>query len=123
MECSICLKIINEYELYKTTCNHVFHKDCIHKWLAIKKNCPYCRNNIIINIKDNTTILFTDHDRYYINYNGVIEIIDKSDIDMIHNQINGIMGLYEKIDIIICFIKNRYDVVDTIMDLYNFFNP
>lgn len=45
--CSICLNDI-EVDGMKTDCNHIFHKDCIGKWLYIKNSCPLCRTEIII---------------------------------------------------------------------------
>ena len=27
-------------------CNHIFHMECIDKWLIIKKECPLCKSNI-----------------------------------------------------------------------------
>ena len=27
-----------------TPCNHVFHRECLEKWLLLKQECPYCRN-------------------------------------------------------------------------------
>lgn len=119
MECSICLKIIQENKKYKTQCNHVFHRDCINRWLMIKQNCPYCRCNIVIN--NNTKyMLFHDNDKYYFNNNGSIEILLKQDIDLIEQYIFNHTNVYEKIDIILCFIKNNRDVVDTIIELIGF---
>jgi len=41
--CSICLSMYVELDVIcKLPCSHVFHKDCIHKWLDIKKTCPLC---------------------------------------------------------------------------------
>ena len=32
---------------YMTTpCNHVFHRDCLEKWLYLKKECPNCRYDL-----------------------------------------------------------------------------
>lgn len=45
--CSICLNDI-EKNGTKTDCNHIFHADCIGKWLFIKNSCPLCRTEIII---------------------------------------------------------------------------
>ena len=45
IECSICLDIIkNKYS--KTFCNHIFHNECIYKWLRKKDTCPICREII-----------------------------------------------------------------------------
>lgn len=70
-ECPICLgeitegnissdnqikcKTINNKEIIVTinrTCNHSFHKGCLVEWLKIKKECPLCRNKIILSILD-----------------------------------------------------------------------
>ena len=29
-----------------TPCNHVFHKECLEKWLLLKKECPSCRHDL-----------------------------------------------------------------------------
>ncbi|GAU13487.1 hypothetical protein TSUD_127840 [Trifolium subterraneum] len=55
-QCSICLE---EYckgshpELFYTKCSHIFHKDCIDKWIQQCRDpsssypCPLCRREII----------------------------------------------------------------------------
>lgn len=41
MSCSICFsKINNEHKL---ECGHVFHKQCIEKWINTNPSCPICR--------------------------------------------------------------------------------
>ena len=46
LSCTICLKAfqLNE-ELKRLLCNHLFHGQCIVKWLS-KQSCPVCRANI-----------------------------------------------------------------------------
>lgn len=45
--CTVCLSNYEEGEsIRKLPCNHVFHPDCIYKWLDINKKCPMCREDI-----------------------------------------------------------------------------
>ncbi len=46
-QCSICLEILMEQDLYKgNACGHKFHKRCIGKWMQEKSTCPYCRQSL-----------------------------------------------------------------------------
>ena len=46
--CSICLEeyIENEVLLKVNKCNHVYHKNCIMKWMDESEICPLCRETI-----------------------------------------------------------------------------
>ena len=46
--CNICCEdyIIGHYKRILPSCNHVFHKKCVDKWLKTKSNCPICRNEL-----------------------------------------------------------------------------
>ncbi len=49
-KCSICLTSKEEKKnkkFGKLKCNHIFHIDCIKKWLIIKPNCPLCVLSIV----------------------------------------------------------------------------
>jgi hypothetical protein len=47
-ECSICFEQIEAGEnIYDIPCNHIFHKECMTKWIdRRKKSCPLCRRCI-----------------------------------------------------------------------------
>lgn len=41
--CSICLRNFNRF-VWKLSCNHYFHYNCIEKWSAMRNyTCPLCR--------------------------------------------------------------------------------
>jgi len=45
--CSICLSNFKcSDNLYKISCNHLFHKDCLDEWVKHKQECPVCRCTI-----------------------------------------------------------------------------
>lgn len=47
-KCPICLdSIYYSFTIYKTDCNHVFHRSCIEKWIKVKNFCPCCRKSNI----------------------------------------------------------------------------
>jgi hypothetical protein len=42
--CSICLMDINDGQnTILLPCGHMFHSDCVTKWLEIHNTCPLCR--------------------------------------------------------------------------------
>lgn len=45
--CCICLaKYANNDELRELPCSHLFHKECVDKWLKINALCPLCKNEV-----------------------------------------------------------------------------
>ncbi len=46
IECGICIEHIIDKDKYITSCNHIFHKECINKWLQLNNKCPYCRTEL-----------------------------------------------------------------------------
>lgn len=127
--CSICMDNIFNNEIYKTSCDHIFHRNCLLKWLEKKESCPYCRKECLLEKKnlenltdypknfensDYSYNLFYDHEFYYFYY-GKLYTIRKIDINYIELHIDT--DFLEKIDIIIIFIKNNYNINKTIIDI------
>ncbi|CAG9317722.1 RNF115_1 [Blepharisma stoltei] len=48
-ECTICLSA--SAEGIKLPCGHVFHKDCIVRWLKHRTDCPNCRRSARVSSK------------------------------------------------------------------------
>lgn len=44
--CTICLEDEKE-DLIKLNCNHIYHKDCIAKWISSNNSCPICRLSVL----------------------------------------------------------------------------
>ncbi|XP_061337986.1 uncharacterized protein LOC133284879 [Gastrolobium bilobum] len=44
-DCSICLGEIGSSAI-GLPCSHVFHRDCITKWLMLRNSCPLCRCSV-----------------------------------------------------------------------------
>ncbi|KAF3333279.1 RING-H2 finger protein ATL39-like protein [Carex littledalei] len=47
-QCAICLNILEEGEMVRKLpeCKHLFHVECIDKWLNSHATCPLCRSMI-----------------------------------------------------------------------------
>ncbi len=76
--CSICLNSIKneEEDIKKTKCNHLFHNECISRWLKIKSSCPLCRKFLINSYNIN---LYLDNN----NYENIKLIINPTHIKFI----------------------------------------
>ena len=46
-ECSVCLESMKRGPpLVQTSCDHVYHRRCLSRWIAISACCPECRTPI-----------------------------------------------------------------------------
>ncbi|KAB1206502.1 putative E3 ubiquitin-protein ligase RHA2B [Morella rubra] len=48
MECAVCLcKIEEDEEIRELRCDHIFHRDCLDRWVGYKHvTCPLCRSSV-----------------------------------------------------------------------------
>jgi hypothetical protein len=48
--CCICLCDLFDasaaVRMPRHCCSHVFHRDCIQKWMSVRRTCPLCRKNV-----------------------------------------------------------------------------
>jgi hypothetical protein len=45
LSCVICLDKPENKQFVRTTCNHVYCKDCIDKWFEMNSKCPICKKD------------------------------------------------------------------------------
>jgi hypothetical protein len=43
-ECTICLLTYTDETKKATECNHIFHQECLDRWLQENNSCPLCRH-------------------------------------------------------------------------------
>lgn len=82
-ECSICYEKHTTHSIVKLKCNHIFHKDCIYKWIENNPSCPLCRKNLIE--CDGSGFIYYD-------YNGTVIPLDHRGNYLNRNTTNGIFG-------------------------------
>ncbi|CAN6163823.1 unnamed protein product [Urochloa humidicola] len=58
-ECAVCLGAVQEGEMVRRlpACSHVYHVECIDRWLAAHRTCPLCRSELLDPCKVNSDAL------------------------------------------------------------------
>lgn len=47
-ECTMCLQnFVDNQHIYRTSCGHIYHKDCLSRWLSGHETCPICRGRVL----------------------------------------------------------------------------
>jgi len=101
LECSICLDIIQYDRCMMTSCNHMYHANCLTAWYNMGRvNCPLCRrvqsieysepnhlNNNLNNEINNLTNYLNNETNNLTNYQNNYQI-DNEIINEINNEMN-----------------------------------
>ena len=100
-ECSICYEKHTTHSIVKLKCDHIFHKDCIYKWIENNPSCPLCRKNVIeCDECDGSGFIYYD-------YNGTVIPVDHRGNYLNRNTTNGIFGIFGH-DLEDLVIENMY---------------
>lgn len=99
-QCSICLEEGIAFHLFRTSCNHFFHVNCIREWLCSKwgeqvvrsriNACPNCRQNIdmsvFIKCLNSATYFQKNYQLYSMirNISDLKDPVDPSGMTMMH---------------------------------------
>jgi len=79
--CSICIDVVEKFgDLYKTLCDHNFHRDCIQEWAILKGKhvtCPMCRVELDYKNVKNLRSRYTKHYALFPSY-----VIDKEKYEL-----------------------------------------
>ena len=48
LDCCICLANFDkEAQVTELNCKHIFHTECLEKWMETKTICPFCREEVV----------------------------------------------------------------------------
>jgi len=66
-ECTICLLDYKEETKTETECNHIFHQECLDRWLQNNTSCPLCRTELYNSSRLGFRIEMTPLDELFID--------------------------------------------------------
>jgi len=89
--CSICLDVVKEQK--ELSCNHVFCKICINKWLKINKSCPCCRMMICKKLTKTQCKIQKENEKFLEHLYYIRDVYQQS------NNIYKLYLVYKKINI------------------------
>jgi len=87
-ECSICCESIKNMDTIKLKCKHIFHKECIEKWVEKSGTCPLCRYNIFLCDK------CSGKGVVHYQYVGIVVPLEQRGSILNRNPSNGIFGIH-----------------------------
>jgi len=116
MDCSICLESIESIEslespILKTRCEHIFHKNCINKWIdSFHWRCPLCRGQLV----DITLYKLRSFDAgdskppvmiYPIHFDGKLYVVKEKDYLEVRDKFNFSQFLLDQEEFITKVVK------------------
>lgn len=111
-DCSICYNKYTDKDIGILRCNHIYHKDCILKWLETATTCPLCRKHVVDCNKCNGTGVI------YYDYNGIVIPIEHRGSILNRNTTDGVFGIFghDLEDLVIEHM--HYDRVEKLLTIY-----
>lgn len=89
--CCICYNDYNDNNddfPVELKCKHIFHENCIKKWLKNSGTCPICRSNIFeCENCDGSGII-------YYNFTGIVIPLEERGVILNRNQTYGVFGIH-----------------------------
>jgi hypothetical protein len=87
-DCAICYETLKDSDVIKLKCDHIFHKDCIEKWIEKSGTCPLCRYNIFL------CTSCSGKGIVYYQYSGVVVPLEQRGSILNRNRSNGLFGIH-----------------------------
>jgi len=102
-ECSICYQNYKRKKAVKLPCDHIFHDECIKKWIDDKNTCPLCRDCIMECGNCN------GKRRIYEEHESVVIPIEHRGNILNRNPTFGVFGIYGHDLEDLCLHEMEYD--------------
>ena len=65
--CCICLKN-DDRDIVELNCSHIYHRECIEKWILESNTCPLCKSSI-------TSITNINNDFYDFSFWTIVALL------------------------------------------------
>lgn len=91
-QCSICIgSYVNGEKVIITSCDHVFHKECVENWFKKESNkCPFCRKEVCKGkALLNENPIFTFSNNHNNEYNDSDDESDRTSVDESNEDSNN----------------------------------
>ena len=111
IECLICTELLGfEAHISATSCGHLFHRDCLNRWLnqQILKTCPQCRAPV--NIEHLVKKLYPNESVGQSEADKKIEEL----LALSNSQKEEVESLHNEIQVLKDFTKNQLELLSSL---------